>query len=111
MKKIVFCSLLAAMIAWLPAMAFAASPWTEKATWGEKAKWKLDFGVKNLLGGWTEIINQPRKYHKENKNCFEGLGKGFLNAGADTGGGLLHILTFPATNLDIPLPDNGVNFS
>ena len=111
MKKIVALFLVVIAVMLVPAVVFAASPWTEKTTYADKVKYKLDFGVKNILGGITEIYTQPKNYHKEKKNMFEGVGKGLWYALADTVGGALHILTFPIPQLDVPLPENGVSFS
>ena len=93
-----------------PTLAFAASPWTEGATYADKLRGKLDFGVKNLFAGWTEIVSQPWNAHKQGHSPIEGFGRGLVYFFADTIGGALHAGTFPITNLDIPLPENGVHF-
>ncbi len=91
----------------ISATAMAASPWKEQGgSYGDMAKAKLDFGMKNLLGGWSELLTQPFKQD----NIGTGLGKGLYNAVIFTTGGLLHTVTFPATTIDVPLPDNGVQF-
>jgi len=95
---------------------FAASPWTEKDTYAEKVTGKLEFGFKNLVGGWTEIFSRPGKYKEKEAgnvflrigNVFLGIGHGLLNAIVYTVGGAAHMVTFPIP-LDIPLPDNGVS--
>ncbi len=96
----------------IPTLAFAStpSPWTEKTTWKDKAVGKLDFGIKNAFGGWTEAFRKPYHAYKDKTNIFEGIGRGLWNGVADEIGGLLHVATFPVTNLDVPLPDNGVQF-
>ena len=89
-----------------PSIGFAASPWKEKGgTYGEMTKNKLDFGLKNLLGGWSELISQPVK---EGKNIGVGLGRGLYHAVVFTLGGALHTVTFPITAIDVPLPENGI---
>lgn len=90
--------------------AFAASPWMDKTTYKDKMLGKLDFGVKNFLGGWTEVFNRPIKYHKDGKSPAEGFFVGVYQAIAYTAGGALHLVTFPATTIDVPLPNNGVSF-
>ena len=90
--------------------AFAASPWTSGATYKDKVLGKLDFAVKNVLGGWTELINRPIKYHKDGKNVSEGVLMGVYYAIADTVGGALHLITFPIPAIDVPLPNDGVKF-
>ena len=97
-------------------MGFAASPWTEGKTYGEKVKGKLDFGVKNLLGGWTEIFSHTMKHAKaeENKEQKENIGvsllTGIVYGAVDTVGGALHAATFVIPEIDVPLPENGVQF-
>ena len=94
----------------LPQVAFAASPWVAQTTYSDQLRGKLDFGVKNLLAGWTQIFTEPMNYHKEGKCVIKGLGYGLYTAVADTVGGALHFVTFPITQIDVPLPDNGVSF-
>ena len=89
----------------LSTTAYAASPWTEKTTYKDKVLGKLEFGVKNTLGGWTELISRPIKA----KNKFVGVAEGLGNAVVYTLGGILHLITFPIPQIDIPLPNNGVS--
>lgn len=89
--------------------AFAASPWTEKTTYKDKTLGKLDYGLKNVLGGWTEIFNRPIKYNKDGKSFTEGALVGLYNTVVYTGGGILHAVTFPVP-VDVPIPNNGVSF-
>ena len=119
MKKSTVFFLIAILALSLGGIAQAASPWTQETTWKGKAVGKLDFGFKNTLGGWTLIFSEPynaSKAAKDGKSCpvrggFEGLGRGLVYAAADTVGGILHIATFPITQLDVPLPENGVSLS
>ena len=111
MRKFTVLVLLAFAVSCLSASAFAASPWTEGATYGAKVKGKLDFAFKNTFGGWTELVTKPMDAHKNHANVFKGIGQGVVNAVVYTSGGLLHLVTFPITNLDVPLPNNGVSFS
>ena len=92
--------------------AFAAtpSPWTTQTTYQDKVLHKLDFAVKNTLGGWTQIFRAPMKAHTEKTCPIRGTFYGIYTAVADTAGGLLHLVTFPIPQIDIPLPDNGVQF-
>ena len=87
-----------------------SSPWTQETTYGGKVTGKLDFGIKNVLGGWTQMITQPKKFHKEGKCACQGLGKGIGYFIVDTVGGALHLVTFPIP-FDIPLPEGGVDLS
>ena len=109
MKKVTIL-LLGVAILFASSSAFAASPWTEGATYKDKVLGKLDFAVKNTLGGWTELFNRPIKYHKEGKNVSEGVLMGIGNAVVYTLGGVLHLVTFPIPAIDVPLPNNGVQF-
>lgn len=108
-KAIALCLVLLAVLA-VPTAGWAASPWTEGQTYGDKVKGKLDFGVKNLLGGWTELITQPLNAQKNGKNILEATFNGLANGIIYTAGGALHLVTFPISNLDVPLPNNGVSF-
>ncbi|MDA9101091.1 hypothetical protein N9K06_00295 [Omnitrophica bacterium] len=94
----------------VPSFAFAASPWTEQDSAVDQAFHKLDFGVKNLLGGWTELVTVPVDYHKNKDSVAKGVGVGLWNALIYTGGGALHTATFFIPQIDIPLPNNGVQF-
>ncbi|MBI3307392.1 MAG: hypothetical protein HYZ84_06290 [Candidatus Omnitrophica bacterium] len=108
MKKILIVLLVGVMMASLPGLGYAASPWTQEVGYTNQMKGKLDFGVKNLLGGWTEIFRSPMRAH-EGKTCpIRGTGIGIVNAVVYTVGGALHTVTFPFTFIDIPLPNNGV---
>ena len=101
-------ALVAVALMVMPSMGFAASPWKEKGgSYSDMAKNKLDFGLKNLLAGWTELIAQPAKA-KDIGSFATGLGRGIYNAVVDTVGGALHTATFPITAIDVPLPDNGL---
>jgi hypothetical protein len=91
-----------------PGAAFSASPWTEATTYGDKVTGKLDFGIKNLIGGWTELFTEPWDYHKEGKNVLWGVKRGLCHSIVFTAGGVLHTATFPVP-VDVPLPDNGVS--
>ena len=90
-----------------PSAAFAASPWTEAETYGEKTVQKLDFGFKNLFVGWIDLFQEPYNAQQEGKSWYMGLGKGLLDSLANMVGGAAHLATFPIP-VDIPLPDNGV---
>lgn len=91
-----------------PSLVWAeASPWAEEETYGNKTKGKLDFGIKNAFGGWTEMFTQPYDDHKEGKNAMVGAGQGFFNAVVDTVGGVIHTGTF-FIPVDAPLPNGGV---
>ena len=94
----------------LAPMAFAASPWTEQKTYGDKVSGKLVFGLQNTLLGWIQLFAVPKKYHNEGKNVWSGIGQGMMEAVVDTIGGALQLITFPIP-ADIPLPNNGVDLS
>lgn len=97
--------------------AEARSPWKDAPTYRDKALQKFDFGVMNFLVGWTEIISQPAENYKGKPSkrnrfvtFFPLFGKGLALGIVNTAGGLLHVTSAPVTMLDIPLPQNGVNF-
>ncbi len=87
---------------------YTSSPWTSESGWSSRAIGKLGFGVKNALLGWTELFTEPRESMQEGGNFFVGLGVGAKNAVEDTLGGVVHVVTFPITSLDAPLPEGGV---
>ncbi len=112
MKKLSLVLILLLVAAAFPNMAFAdASPWTEGKSYQEKMFRKLDFGLKNLILGPTHIISEP--LHGINDGGFmggiNGLGSGLVHGVEYTVGGALHAVTFPITNLDIPLPNGGTS--
>ena len=109
MKKSMIALMLVLVMAAIPSLAFAASPWTEGKTYQEKAVGKFQFGFKNLIGGWTLIFSEPQK-GKDAGEVLHYLGKGTVNAVLDTVGGVVHVATFLLPQIDIPLPENGVQF-
>lgn len=88
---------------------YTPSPWTSEVGWANRAKGKLAFGVKNTLLGWTELFMEPKKAIDSGDNFFVGLGMGLKNGVEDTLGGIVHLVTFPLTELDAPLPEGGTS--
>ena len=86
---------------------FTASPWTSEVGWGKRATAKLGFGVKNLLLGWTDLFVEPKEASEGGGNVLTGIGVGVKDALENTLGGAVHIVTFPITCLDAPLPEGG----
>jgi hypothetical protein len=112
MKKAIVVVLLAALFL-IPATGFAASPWTEEDTYGQKISGKLQFGLVNTLFGWTDLFFEPIKASGKCDSCdsvWTGIGKGATDALVNTVGGAIHLVTFPLV-VDFPLPDDGVKFS
>jgi len=108
MKK-VLSLLIIFFLAVTPTIAFAASPWTEKATYGDRVAGKLEFGLKNVLLGWVDIFYEPNRALSEGKNLWGGLGKGMTDLVMNEVGGAVQLVTFMIP-VDLPLPDNGVSF-
>ncbi len=108
MKKIM--SLVVVLSMLLAPVAFAASPWTEEKTYGDRVTGKLVFGLTNTLLGWIQLFAVPNQYADEGKNVWAGIGQGAVEAVVDTVGGALHLVTFPIP-ADLPLPNNGVDIS
>lgn len=96
-----------AKMTWSLAKDYTPSSWTNEVGWGSRAKSKLGFGLKNVFLGWTELITEPKRAIDEGDNFFIGLGAGVKNGVLDTLGGALHAITFPLTELDVPLPAGG----
>ena len=86
---------------------YTASPWTHEMGWANRAKGKLVFGIKNLLLGWTDLFVEPQEASKSGGNVLKGLGIGLKDAVENELGGAVHILTFPVTGIDAPLPEGG----
>lgn len=95
-----------------PTLGFAAdgamgSSWASEMGWGAQAKGKLVYGLKNVLLGWTELFTEPKDSLSEGTNFFAGIGRGIWNGVGQTVGGALHLVTFPITAIDVPLPEGG----
>ena len=86
---------------------YTASPWTNEVGWSKRAVAKLGFGVKNLLLGWTDLFVEPKEAADAGGNVLTGIGVGVKDAVENTLGGAVHIVTFPLTCLDAPLPEGG----
>ena len=96
----------------LSSQVYAGSTWTEEVTYGERVRGKLLFGVANIFGGWIPIFHEPEQRAKDGKgvgSVLAGIPIGFGKGALTFIGGWAHLLTFPITFLDIPLPDNGVD--
>ena len=87
---------------------YTASPWTREVGYSNQAVGKLGFGVKNLLLGWTDLFREPYDASQSGKSLASGIGKGVLDTISNELGGALHIITFPLPQVDVPLPDGGV---
>ena len=107
MKKIMSLVVILSML--LAPVAFAASPWTEKATYGEKTIGKLGYGLTNTVLGWTKLFSTPNAYSNEGKNVWAGVGQGLMDTVVTTCLGAIQLVTFPIP-ADIPIPSD-VNLS
>ena len=109
MKKTLALFALFAMLI-VPTVGFAASPWTEEKTYGDRISGKLQLGLTNVLLGWVDLFAEPNNAANKGENVWAGVGKGLIDTVANEGLGALHLVTFmiPA---DIPLPDNGVQLN
>ncbi len=88
---------------------YTPSPWTVEEGYLHRAKDKLAFGGKNTLLGWMELYNEPRDMHRQQGSMLKGFGYGMANMLGDTVGGAVHLLTFPITAVDVPLPEGGTD--
>ncbi len=89
---------------------YTPSSWTEEMGYSNRAIGKLGFGAKNLLLGWTQLFTETKETTDAGGNFFKGLWSGLVNGVGDTVGGAVHLVTFPITSLDAPLPDGGVKY-
>ena len=128
MKRGVMLGIVLGVVAVCPALGFAAnagmgnakmtlsltkdytpSPWTHEVGYGQRAMGKLGFGAKNLLLGWTSLFTEPHQAVSAGDNLLVGIGKGLKNGLENELGGVVHLVTFPLTEVDAPLPDGGVH--
>jgi hypothetical protein len=86
---------------------YTASPWTSEVGYSNRAIGKLGFGVKNLLLGWTDLFVEPKEAMDGGENLLKGIGIGLKDAVENTLGGAVHLVTFPITAIDAPLPEGG----
>lgn len=86
---------------------YTASPWTNEVGWSKRAVSKLGFGVKNLLLGWADLFTEPKEASEAGESVLKGIGVGLKDAIQNEVGGVVHIVTFPITGLDAPLPEGG----
>lgn len=87
---------------------YTASPWTHEMGYWNRVGHKLGFGVKNLLLGWTELFTEPKEASEAHGSVLKGIGVGLKDTLWDELGGVVHIVTFPVTAVDAPLPEGGV---
>ncbi len=86
---------------------YTPSPWTNEVGWSKRAVSKLGFGVKNLLLGWTNLFVEPKEASQAGESVLKGIGVGLKDAIENELGGVVHIVTFPITGIDAPLPKGG----
>lgn len=87
--------------------SYTASPWTGETGYANRAIGKLAFGVKNLLLGWTDLFVEPKETMDAGGNLLTGIGIGVKDAVENELGGVVHLVTFPITAIDAPLPEGG----
>ena len=88
---------------------YAPSPWTEQMGYVHQSGGKLAFGGINLLLGWMELYNEPRDAARAHESIMPAMGRGLVNTVGDMLGGAMHVVTFPITALDVPLPEGGTD--
>ena len=103
MKKIMSLVVILSML--LAPVAFAASPWVDGKTYGEKVSGKLGYGLTNTVLGWTKIFTTPNDYSSAKKNVWQGVGQGVIDTAVTTVLGAVQLVTFaiPA-DIEIPSP-------
>ena len=110
MKKI---TVLVICLMMLSTSVFAASsPWNNpKASYGQQAMHKFAYGLTNTVLGWSKIFTKPYEAASNHTDFATGVVTGLWQGVADTVGGVLHLVTFPIPQIDIPLPDGGISFA
>ncbi len=111
MKKMIVFLVLAVVL--LSPDGFAASPWMSEETYGDRVSGKLQLGVTNTLFGWLDLFIEPIRGASGCGKCdnvWTGIGKGFSDAIINEVGGAFQLVTFPLV-IDMPLPEDGVQFS
>jgi hypothetical protein len=101
MKKIMSLVIVLSML--LAPLAFAASPWVDGKTYGEKVSGKLGYGLTNTVLGWTKLFTTPNQYSNEKKNVWQGVGQGLVDTCVTTVLGAVQLVTFLIT-ADIEIP-------
>ncbi len=86
---------------------YTSSSWTHETTYAQRAFHKLGFGLKNLFLGWTDLFTEPFAASKADENVIAATFVGIKDALENTLGGAVHLVTFPITGLDAPLPEGG----
>jgi hypothetical protein len=86
---------------------YTPSPWTQETGWSNRAVGKLGFGLKNLLLGWTDLFVEPKEAADAGGNLLKGIGVGLKDSIENELGGVVHLITFPITAIDAPLPEGG----
>ena len=86
---------------------YTASPCTHEEGYTNRAIGKLGFGLKNLLLGWTDLFIEPKEASSSGENLLKGIGIGLKDAVENELGGVVHLVTFPITSIDAPLPEGG----
>jgi len=92
-----------------PCYGFQRSPWTKETSYNKKMYQKFMFGLTNANLGFLEVFTEPYEAVKEDRMIWVGLAIGVFNGVVDTVGGVLHLVTFFITPLDIPLPEGGTD--
>ena len=112
MRRWIGVCIIVGLIVVAPAQSFAGQPssWTKEERWLDRSDGKFYYGLKNLFWGWTELITEPDEAIGNGESILMGLVRGVWNAIGQTAGGALHVLTFPFTQFDVPLPEGGVGW-
>ena len=110
MKKRIVILFTAITLAIAPFPLYAASPWLQKTSYGERTSAKLTFGLANTMLGWIDLFYEPNRFHNDGKNVWAGFAKGLIDTVLNEVGGAFHLATFMLP-FDFILPDNGVDLS
>jgi hypothetical protein len=76
----------------------ADSPWVQQPTYAKKVSHKLEYGLKNILFGWTVPFTEPfkEKFRSDtNRRSWYAFGVGLSRGLFYTANGLIQTATFP----------------
>lgn len=88
---------------------YVPSRWTHEVGYPTRMMHKLGFGLEHSFLGWTEIFRGTGRYVNDGAAFHWALLKGMGMALIQTAGGVTHLASFPFTEIDVALPNGGID--